>query len=102
MFQQATRQKDLEDGVWAWKAEQALSQFQPEQGKQELDDLVQRTRSATESGSRRGWWLYNLAMLNRATGRSEQADAEFRQALLLNDEMLSYHLARIALVGDPR
>ena len=99
-FKQAAHQTDLEDGVWAWKAERALPDFQPEAGKQKLEDLIKRTSSAAEGSPRSGWWLYNLAMLDRAAGRSEQADTEFRQALLLRDERLSYHLTRVALAGD--
>jgi tetratricopeptide (TPR) repeat protein len=95
-FQYAARQTSLEDGVWAWKASQTLPDFQPEAGKQKLEDLIQRARIASGSSSRTGWWLYNLAMLDQAAGRNERAQAEFRQALLSPDEMLSYHLTRLA------
>lgn len=99
-FKQAASETNLEGGVWAWKAEQALPASQPEQGKQKLDDLIQRARSATETSSRSGWWFYNLGMLDREAGHREQAKAEFRRALLASDEMLSYHLTRVALSGD--
>jgi tetratricopeptide (TPR) repeat protein len=96
-FQNAARQTDLADGVWAWKASQALPGFQPEMRKLRLEDLIQRAKNVSESNSRNGWWFYNLAMLDRAAGRSEQAQAEFHQALLSPDEALSYHLTRLAL-----
>jgi len=36
-------------------------------------------------------------MLERALGREEDAQREFRNALLLPDRLLSYHLTREAL-----
>ena len=99
-FKQAVQQTSVEDGVWAWKASQALPDSKPKETKQKLEDLIKRTRRASEDSPRRGWWLYNLAMLDREAGHTEQAQAEFRQALLSPDEMLSYHLVRVALEGD--
>jgi tetratricopeptide (TPR) repeat protein len=99
-FKQAAQQTGVEDGIWSWKASQTLFGSQPEEGKQKLEDLINRARRASEDNPRPGWWLYNLAMLDREAGHSEQAQAEFRQVLLSPDEMLSYHLTRVALAGD--
>lgn len=96
-FEQAVGENDPASGVWAWKASRMLPNYQPESGRQKLEALLQRARSASEASSRPGWWHYNLAMLDRAAGHAEQAQAEFRQALLSSDEMLSYHLTRMAL-----
>jgi len=53
--------------------------------------------STSEISSRTGWWLYNAGMLDRAIGHREQADTEFRDALLFPDQLLTYHLTRLAL-----
>ena len=95
-FKHATEQSNLEDAVWAWKASQQLAGFEPDSGRQKLEAILQRTRSTSEISSRTGWWLYNAAMLDRALGRSEQAENEFRSALLFPDQMLTYHLTRLA------
>ena len=96
-FRQATEQSDLEDAVWAWNAARELPGFDQDSGKQKLESILQRARSTSEISSRTGWWLYNAAMLDRAVGRSKQAENEFRSALLFPDQMLTYHLTRLAL-----
>jgi tetratricopeptide (TPR) repeat protein len=95
-FKRAAEQSNLEDAVWSWKASQQLPGFEPDSGRQKLESILQRTRSTSEISSRTGWWLYNAAMLDRALGRADQAENEFRSALLFPDQMLTYHLARLA------
>src|SRR6266700_985729 len=99
-FKQAAEQGNLEDAVWAWNAAKELPGFEPDSARQKLESTLQRTRSTSEISSRTGWWVYNAAMLDRAMGRSEQAEAEFRSALLFPDQMLNYHLTRLALAND--
>ena len=99
-FKHAAEQANLEDAVWAWNAAKDLPGFEQDSGRQKLEFILQRTRSTSEISSRTGWWLYNTAMLDRAVGRSEQAEAEFRSALLFPDQMLTYHLTRLALAND--
>jgi tetratricopeptide (TPR) repeat protein len=101
-FKHAAEQSNLEDAVWSWKASQQLPGFEQDSGRQKLESILQRTRSTSEISSRTGWWLYNAAMLDRALGHSEQAENEFRSALLFPDQMLTYHLTRLALAnGKP-
>jgi len=97
MFKDSDGQSGLEDGIWAWKASQQLPGFQSGPAKQKLEILLQRNRSTSEISSRTGWWLYNAAMLDRALGHTERADSEFREALVFPDQMLTYHLTRLAL-----
>jgi tetratricopeptide (TPR) repeat protein len=101
-FKHAAQQSDLEDGVWAWKASQAMGDVQQKAGQQKLENLLQRTRNIGETSARSGSWLYNIAILDRAIGKTEQADTELRKALLFPDERLSYHLTRLALSDNYR
>jgi len=96
-FKDAQSQSGLEDGIWGWKASQQLPGFQSDTAKQKLESILQRARSTSEITSRTGWWLYNAAMLDRATGNTQKAESEFRQAFLYPDQMLTYHLTRLAL-----
>jgi len=98
-FKHAAAQSELEDAVWAWKASQELPGFEAESARRSLESILQRTRSSSEISYRTGWWLYNAAMLDRALGHSEQAEGEFRNALLFPDQMLTYHLTRLALAN---
>jgi tetratricopeptide (TPR) repeat protein len=101
-FKHAAAQSELEDAVWAWKASQELPDFDKESARRSLESILQRTRSTSEISYRTGWWLYNAAMLDRALGHSEQAQGEFRNALLFPDQMLTYHLTRLALANAPQ
>ena len=96
-FSEAEGRSSLEDAIWAWKASQQLPGLQSDLAKQRLENILQHTRSSGETTSRTGWWMYNVAMLDRAIGRGEEANSEFRQAFLYPDQMLTYHLVRLAL-----
>jgi tetratricopeptide (TPR) repeat protein len=96
-FKRAAEQSNLEDAVWAWNAAKELPGFEEDSGKQKLETTLQHTRSTSEISWRTGWWMYNTAMLDRAIGHSQRADAEFRSALLFPDQMLTYHLTRLAM-----
>jgi hypothetical protein len=96
-FKSAAGRSNLEDAVWAWKAAQELPGFEPNSGKQKLASVLQHAKSTSEISARTGWWLYNTAMLNRAVGNSQQAEEDFHDALLFPDQMLTYHLTRLAL-----
>ena len=95
-FKDAAGQTGLEQGVWAWKASQQLPGFQADSAKRKLESILEGT-SVSETSSRTGWWLYNDAMLDRALGHAQKAASEFRQVLLYPDQMLTYHLTRLAL-----
>src|SRR5215469_12032925 len=101
-FKGATGQSSFEGAVWAWKASQQMPGFQSDSAQQKLEGILQRSRNTAELSSRTGWWLYSAALLNRATGHTDLAESEFRQAFLHPDQMLTYHLVRLALAeGKP-
>jgi tetratricopeptide (TPR) repeat protein len=101
-FMKAAEQSNLEDAVWSWRASEQLPGFDPGSAQQKLSSILERTNGDGDNSSRSGWWLYNAALLDRALGRTEQAGTEFRQALLCPDQLLTYHLTRLALAsGNP-
>jgi tetratricopeptide (TPR) repeat protein len=97
-YRHAAEQSGIEDRVWSWKALQELNPSGT--SKQDLERVVEKARSTSDISSRTGWWLYNLAMLDRALGNKAQAESEFRDALLYPDQLLTYHLTRIALASE--
>lgn len=97
-YRHAAAQSGVEDGVWSWKASQELNPAGT--GKQDLERVLEKARSTSDISSRTGWWFYNLAMLDRALGHRAQAESEFRDALLYPDQLLTYHLTRIALANQ--
>lgn len=96
-FKQAAEQFNLESAVWAFKASQQLPGSDPDSIKQKLESIIGRMKSSGENNS--GWWFYNAAMLDDALGNTKQAQQEFRQALLSPDQLMTYHLTRLATTG---
>ncbi|HEY7353257.1 MAG TPA: DUF5107 domain-containing protein [Terriglobales bacterium] len=96
-FRRAAEGSGLEDAVWATRASEELPGFDSAATKQKLDSILQRTRSTSEISSHTGWWSYNAGMLDRELGDTQRAEAEFRNAFLFPDQMLTYHLTRLAL-----
>jgi len=99
-FMQAAAKSNPEDAVWSWKASQQLPGFDRGSALQKLESILDLTQSDSDISSRSGWRLYNAAMLERAVGHTERAEAEFRQALLCPDQLLTYHLTRLALASS--
>ena len=99
-FTKAGDGSNLPDVFWSWKASQQLPGSDEHSAVQKLEAALDRTRSTGETSSRTGWWLYNAALLDQAVGRADQAKKEFREALLHPDQLLTYHLTRLALSSD--
>ena len=96
-FQAAGGHSNLDHAVWSWRAAQQLPGYDQVSAKNKLEDLIERAKSEGDSSSRSGRWFYNVGMLDQALGNSQQAEKEFRDALLSPDQLLSYHFARLAM-----
>jgi tetratricopeptide (TPR) repeat protein len=96
-FQNAGGRSNLEDAVWSWKASQQLPGFDRATAKQKLEQLVDHVKADGDDSSRSGRWLYNAGMVDRALGNTRQAEKEFREVFLNPDQLLSYHLTRLAV-----
>ena len=99
-FRRAADQPGLENAVWAWKASQELPGFDQNTAKQKLEGILENSRN-NSGASPSSSWLYSVGTLHRALNNQEQARNEFRQALLLPDRLMAYHLTRLALSGNP-
>ena len=96
-FQNASGHSNLEDAVWSWKASQQLPDFDQASAKRKLEEQGDRAKSDGDESSRSGRWFYNVGMLDRALGNTQRAEKEFREVFLSPDQLLSYHLTRLAL-----
>ena len=99
-FSKAAEESNLPDAVWSWRAAQEVGKSDQNSAKQGLASSLQRLKNSGESTSPTGWVLYNEAMLDRALGNTEQAAKEFREAILRPDQLMSYHLTRLALLEN--
>jgi tetratricopeptide (TPR) repeat protein len=98
-LERAARKTDAGGIVWAWRAAKELPAFDNAQWTPRLESALQHTEAMSQTSALAGWWVYNTGMLQRALGREVQAQQDFRQALLLPDRWLSYHLTREALLN---
>lgn len=99
-FRRAADQPGLENAVWAWKASQQLPGFDQNTAKENLESILETSTNNSGAGASSSW-LYTLGTLHSALKNQEQARTEFRQALLLPDRLMAYHLTRLALSGKP-
>ncbi len=97
-FERSAQQSGLENAVWSWKASKELPNFDESAAKQKLKDILERSNN---DGERSAWWLYNRAMLDSSVGDDQQAQKEFREALLAPDNLMAYHLTRLAVSSNP-
>ncbi len=99
-FKHAADQSTLQDAVWSWKASRQMPGFDEGAGKQKLESVLDRAKIDSDANSRKGSWFYNIGLLDQAVGHSQRAETEFRQALLSADQLLTYHLTRLAQSGS--
>lgn len=97
-FERSAQQSGFESAVWSWKASQELPDFDESAAKQRLNGILERSNNDSERNAR---WLYNRAMLDSAVGNDQQAQKEFREALLAADHLMAYHLTRLATRSTP-
>jgi tetratricopeptide (TPR) repeat protein len=99
-YQQAAERPSFADAAWAWKASQQLPDFDPGTAKQKLQSILDRVNKSNEGDSASGLRFYNAGMLEEALGNTEQASREFREALSSPDRLMTYHLTRLAMLGN--
>jgi hypothetical protein len=97
-FERSAQQSGLGNAVWSWKASKELPGFDESAAKQELKGIIEHSKN---DGERSAWWLYNRAMLDGSVGNDQQAQKEFREALLAPDHLMAYHLTRLAMSSNP-
>jgi tetratricopeptide (TPR) repeat protein len=96
-LQQAAEKTGVADRVWAWRASQQLDNANENSPKTKLQSSLEQIRSLNDGNSSSGWRFYNTGMLEQATGNTEQAEREFREAFLRPDQSMLYHLTRLAV-----
>jgi hypothetical protein len=96
-FKSAAEKSTFADAVWAWTASQQLPNFDASSAKQKLENILKEVNHSAETASSSGWWLYHSALLHAVLGDSQQADKQFRDALLSPDLLMTYHQTRLAM-----
>jgi tetratricopeptide (TPR) repeat protein len=84
--------------IWKWAAARKLAGYDPASWYERLSAVLSVVDSNTRTNTS-GWWLYTRGVLQIALGRQEDGESSLRQTLLLPEEHMSYHFARLALDG---
>jgi tetratricopeptide (TPR) repeat protein len=101
VFQRAAEQSGLDNAVWAFKASEQLPNFDENAAIEKLRDTLNRSKNNAENGEHSSWWSYNVGMLETELGDHDAAQKEFRQVLLAPDQLMAYHLTRLAMANNP-
>jgi hypothetical protein len=96
-FESAALKSDEGEIVWAWLAAKQLPGFDEKQWIQRLESALHQSQATSETSAFASWWIYDHGMLERELGHEDEAQREFRRALVLPDRLLSYHLTREAM-----
>jgi tetratricopeptide (TPR) repeat protein len=92
-FELAATQASPDQIVWAYMAARKLPGFSQSQWQQRLESVLDSSKSPIQTS----WGFYNRGLIHDALGHGGDAQADFRQALLLPDGLLAYHLTRLVL-----
>jgi hypothetical protein len=95
-FESAAGKSDRSEIAWAWLAARQLPGFEQTPWASRLASELKPSIAMSNNSLS----IYTEAMIDRALGREQKADAEFRLVFLLPDHLLSYHLAREAMANQ--
>jgi tetratricopeptide (TPR) repeat protein len=95
-FQRASQARDSAGLVWAKAAAKKLNGFDEGRWRKLFENALAGSQAQAEATS---WSLYLSGLMELELGRKQSADTAFREALLLPDRLLAYHLIRLARAG---
>ena len=98
-YEKASRSTELSEIVWAWAAARKRPGFDGETWRKRLESSLTQAEARIRTSSFKGWWTYNVAILQIALGQTEQGRNSLRSAILLPESLMSYHYSRQALAG---
>ncbi len=81
---------------WAFLAARSLPAFNEAHWHDRLQSALEQAESRSKTSAYPSWWEYTSATLAKDLGQNKEAQIRFRDALLLPDRMLAYHLTRLA------
>jgi tetratricopeptide (TPR) repeat protein len=98
-YRRAAQASGASDIVWAWASARKLEGYDAAQWRARLTAALSQAESNVETGNSQGWWLYTAGVLQIALGNAEKGRASLRDALLVPEDRMSYHLSRLAIAG---
>jgi hypothetical protein len=95
-FEIATAASAPDQIKWAWLSAQKLPGFNQAQWAGRLHAALEQAEDRSNTSAYPSWWEYTAGTLATELGQKAEAEARFRNALLLPDRMLAYHFTRLA------
>ena len=81
---------------WASLAAKKLPSFNQTQWADRLHAALEQAESRANNSGYPGWWEYTAATLAKALGENEEAETRARNALVMADRIVEYHLTRLS------
>lgn len=98
-FRNASEDTRPSELIWAHAAAKRLNEDDNAKWKALSEAALASARSRDENETATSWSLYESGLLEYDLGDRQSAEAHFRDALLLPNRLLAYHLLRLALSG---
>jgi hypothetical protein len=97
LLQKATRVRRFADTLWAYKALQSLGSPDAPGALEKMQQSLTGAGDLTDPNLYGSYQWYGIGLLQSALHQREQAAHSFENALMLPDEWMAHHLARVAL-----
>ena len=98
-YRRAAQARGASEAVWAWASARRLDGYDPTKWRERLNEALSQAESNARTNNSPGGSLYTAGVLQIALGDTQKGNASLREALLVPETRMSYHLSRMALTG---
>jgi hypothetical protein len=98
-FRRAAQATQPDELIWARAAAKRLGNYDETKWRDLIQNALAHAGARAQAGTGSSSSLYTAGALESALGDKQAADAKFKEALLLPDRLLAYHLIRLARAG---
>jgi hypothetical protein len=98
-FRQAAQATQADQLIWARGAAKNLGDYDDTKWSSLIQNALAHAEARAQAATGSSSSLYTAGALESAVGNQQAADAKFKEALLLPDRLLAYHMIRLAREG---
>jgi predicted Zn-dependent protease len=98
-FRQAAQATQADQLIWARGAAKKLGDYDDTKWSSLIQNALAHAEARAQAATGSSSSLYTAGALESAVGNQQAADAKFKEALLLPDRLLAYHMIRLAREG---
>jgi tetratricopeptide (TPR) repeat protein len=99
-FERASKEIREDQITWAYAAARRLGESSAGEWTQQLAAALTQAERNSKTVGDNSVSMYTAGCIEATLGHQQQADEAFQEALLLPDQMMAYHLSRLARAGS--